>query len=391
MVRGLSHIRLRIDSLTTSALLKDGYLAKLCADIDTQSDFVLRTLMLVLSHIFGRRICKETDDEAMAEIIRRSPSIVYLPPLPEDAAAALRVHNANTLDIFATYVKTFAAQHMKGEETELPLSHVSVGLQRSAVRCDKDSMDDTMKSNGHAKSNNAEIANNCATSSEFDFLPTLPRPLARSSFVALSGHGDDFETINDLCTSAHSGIFLESSVIPHIELHPDESRTPLNAYLLDFFMHGSIAPLEVANGINRSDVWFVLNDFSLVLATISTSLAQYLGLAVKGRDGDDVMLDVMGSGDADENERDEEEAAYSAPTTTMAAALPVAAKKGKRVLADDWDADEDAEVANEKQIAENGKILIGTDDEEYKKLSNVYRAFRKLKTEFDGKFREIWA
>src|SRR6266487_1189690 len=88
------------------------------------------------------------------------------------------------------------------------------------------------------------------------FLPTLPVPRARSVFVALSGHGDNFMTINYLCTSARSGIFLESAVIPHIEIYPDESRTLLNAYLLDFFMHGSVQPLGSANGIRRSDVWF---------------------------------------------------------------------------------------------------------------------------------------
>ena len=107
------------------------------------------------------------------------------------------------------------------------------------------------------------------------------------------------------------------------------------------------------------------------------------------------MLDIMGSGDAAENEGDESMAADAIPDTvatkTTLAAQPAFVKKGKRVV-DDWDAGEDAMEAEEnylKKEGENGPEA--TDDEEYEKLMNVYKAFRKLKTEFDAKFREIWA
>jgi hypothetical protein len=140
-------------------------------------------------------------------------------------------------------------------------------------------------------------------------------------------------------------------------------------------------------------VWFVLNDFSLVLATIVTSIALHLGL---GADTDAEMLDVMGSGDAAENEGDEEMAASSdtsSAPTVKAAATPQAApvRKGKKVV-DDWDAGEDALVEEENFLQnESEKGTGATDDEEYDKLMNVYKAFRKLKTEFDAKFRLIWA
>lgn len=140
-------------------------------------------------------------------------------------------------------------------------------------------------------------------------------------------------------------------------------------------------------------MWFVLNDFSLVLATIVTSIALHLGL---GADTDAEMLDVMGSGDAAENEGDEEMAATSdtspAPSVKSVAtqqAAPV--RKGKKVV-DDWDAGEDALVEEENFLQnESEKGTGATDDEEYDKLMNVYKAFRKLKTEFDAKFRLIWA
>ena len=129
----------------------------------------------------------------------------------------------------------------------------------------------------------------------------------------------------------------------------------------------------------------------MVLATVATSLALYLGL---GNDSDPEMLDVMGTGDAAENEADEQDAAVVIPDTPAAikptAQQPVVRKSRKVV--DDWDAGEDALVAEEdalKSAVLNG--VSATDDEEYDKLMNVYKAFRKLKTEFDTKFIAIWA
>jgi hypothetical protein len=108
------------------------------------------------------------------------------------------------------------------------------------------------------------------------------------------------------------------------------------------------------------------------------------------------MLEVMGSGDAAENDGDEEMAAASVPepvaTTTPASRqqAPVV-RKGKKVV-DDWDAGEDALVEEENYLKNESVGGTGaTDDEEYDKLMNVYKAFRKLKTEFDAKFLAIWA
>jgi ATP-dependent RNA helicase DDX60 len=382
--------------------LKDGYFKTLCADIHTKTDEVLHTMMLVLCHLFSRKICREVEDAVTAETIRRSPSMVYLPPLPKRAAVLLREHNAKTLSIFKNYVKTFAQQHVRGEDRLLPLTNILVGgeepIETDVAR--------TNEPNGHAIQRTHSSPETRPSVTPFAFLPTLPVARARSAFVALSGHGDDFVNINDLCTSTRSGIFLESAVIPHLELHPDESRTPLNAYLLDFFIHGSIKPLEVANGIRRSDVWFDLNDFSLVLATIVTSLAGHLGLN-KG-DVDEEILETMGSGDQAENDGDEEMAetasistsssTQTAPSTTTSIApstntsMSTASKKSKRV-AEDWDEAEDAIVAQQKMDEENevNAVNFGTDDQEYRKMMKVFYAFKKLKTEFDTKFRAIWA
>jgi hypothetical protein len=220
-----------------TALLRGGFFHKLCADIDTKTSPVLYDMMLVLSHIFGRRVCREVDDEEERESIKQSPSIVYLPAMPEEASKILQSHNKHTLDIFATYAKTFAAQYIKGQENRLPLTNMTIGPNRTpenAKQADGTQVDEAQ----HEK----------------PVLPSLPVPQARSAFVALSGWGDGFTTIEDLCSSTREGVFLESAVIPHLEVHPDENPTPLNAYLLDFYIHGAVDPLEKANGIRQSDV-----------------------------------------------------------------------------------------------------------------------------------------
>jgi ATP-dependent RNA helicase DDX60 len=130
----------------------------------------------------------------------------------------------------------------------------------------------------------------------------------------------------------------------------------------------------------------------MVLATIATSIALHLGL---GSDADPEMLDVMGSGDAAENDADEEIAAATVPDAPVKTAAPlqtaVPVRKSKKVV-DDWDAGEDAIVAEENYLKSEGLNGTGaTDNEEYDKLMSVYKAFRKLKTEFDEKFRAIWA
>jgi hypothetical protein len=216
------------------ALLSSGYFHDLCKDIDMNHHRVCLTLMLVLSHIFGRRPCKHADKEFAEEVVKRSPSIVFLPPLPKKAEKVLRAHNKETLGIFSTYVTTFTDQHLKDPDDTLPLSEMRIG-----------------------------------SAEQFNLPQSKNRQHTRlrSSFIALSGHDDNFESISDLCNTVRSGVFLEDAVVPYLPIHP-ESTAPLNAYLYDFYKHGDLNALEQANKIRKSDVWFHLNGGSLVRLTV---------------------------------------------------------------------------------------------------------------------------
>ena len=204
------------------ALLKEGYFHALSADVDKSPVAVCRTLMLVMAHIFGRRtINRALREAAEAQGVQ---STLYLPPIPEEVEAILQNHNAQTLGIFHTYVKTFAKQHLAGVDNELPLTGVRIGPE-------------------HGRQ-----------------LPTsLPATVVRSPFVALSGHGDEFETISDLCRTVRSGVFLEEAAVPYLPICPRETGASLNAYLYNFYMHGDIKALENVNRIRSGEVWFLLN------------------------------------------------------------------------------------------------------------------------------------
>jgi hypothetical protein len=358
-------------SFAFHALLKDGYFHQLCAKFATSQEAVLRELMLTMSHLFGRVYCRQAEKEFVQEVVKGSPSIVFLPPMPEQAADILRRHNKSTLDIFTAYVQTFVEQHVHEPDNALPLTAVKVGTD---------------------------------SSKPLQGAPQKAPLKARSAFVALSGHDDSFESIHDLCNTGRGGVFLEEAVVPHVPLYPEDSELPLNAYLYDYFTHSNPNALITANRIRRGDVWFVLNDFSMVLATIVTSLSNFMNL---GTDSDLDFIDVRGGGDeADEDKEDKllpndaaSEITNLSGTTLNSGSgpvkqdLPIQVKKKKAKVMDSWEDEDDDE--EEDDVEEDWDADDADQEapawEEGAGLLNVLKAFKALKEDFDTKFKTMWA
>lgn len=350
------------------SLLRSGFFRDLCETHKNNNAELMETMMIVLSHLFGRKPLGSRFKDLYENGKKiESPSIVVLPNLPDEATKILEAHNQESLTTYSNYVDTFTKQHLVEAEKELPLTAMKVGGEGNP---------EASKLLG---SKNANVS--------------------RSAFVGLSGYGDSFETITDLCETVRSGVFLEQSVVPHLEIYPGELKTPLNAYLYDFFKHGSQIPLEDANKIPRSDSWFLLNDFSLVLATIVTGLANYLGLTAEQALNPD---DFMGAGDVSDDEGGDEEG-----KTDQVADLPIRQPEEKIVepeetgtpmlqhrneesdeedIPDTWD-DGDSDEDKEKG---GGKDDIAGDDEPVV-TTEVFTAFRQLQTEFNEKFHAIFA
>ncbi|KID83228.1 DEAD-like helicase [Metarhizium guizhouense ARSEF 977] len=356
------------------SLLKGGYFHELCGIVHQKPQEVLLELVLVLAHLFCRIPLRLGSDEPTRNKIHRSPSLVMLPPLPKRAETILHEHNNETLHIFRNYVSSFIDQHLTGQpDNRLPFTKLKVQGKNGG---------DTLSIIDH-----------------------LPPTKLRSPFAALSGFTDDFQSIHDLCTTVRDGVFLEESAVPYIPIHPNcDARIPWNAYIYDFFKHGDMEALVRDNGIKGGDVWFHLKDFSLILATIVTSLTNFFEL---GSSIDDAaMMDVQDVGDVIEEETGDEHASEVRDEVDEGApqhSVPLSQKNKKVVLADSWDdglstgssQDEDtpsiqpSKRCNVPPVEKVSTPNWRNDGEESLKL--VLTAFRQLQLQFDDVFKRVWA
>ena len=71
----------------------------------------------------------------------------------------------------------------------------------------------------------------------------------------------------------------------------DGDTLPLNAYLLDFYTHGQPAALVTANGIRQGELWYLLEDFTLTLKTIRSTIEHLLLRSANGDPSSEADLD----------------------------------------------------------------------------------------------------
>ena len=139
-----------------------------------------------------------------------------------------------------------------------------------------------------------------------------------------------------------------------------------------------------------------------MLATICASLANFLKLP----ESDLSLLDISGEGDENDNLEDDnydgdsttdtESTALSSATadtgrTSVATASSTSARtKVKKKVADSWE-DSDAEEESEPEEA-NAAVGDDASKEELERgFLNIYKAMTKLRSEFDTRFRKIFA
>ncbi|KJZ77816.1 hypothetical protein HIM_02993 [Hirsutella minnesotensis 3608] len=353
------------------ALLKNGYFHNVCRDFDQRPKSVLLELMLVLSHLFCRYPVRSKGEAWMADIVRKSPSVVLLPRLPARAEEILRNHNCETLSTFRAYVRSYVDQHLK------------------------DTPDITLPFTG-------QVVQPSKQGRDVPLIDTLPPTLLRSPFHALSGFSDDFGSVRELCRTIRSGVYLEESAVPYIPIYPFDTPIPWNAYLYDFFKHGSLQALVDANGIKRGNVWFHLKDFSLILATIVTSLTNFLKLGTILDDAD--MADVQ---DADNLGQDLKEAsgpqlgtqAQEPPSVTQIRRAPKQVKE--EPILENWDDEshsDDPTPAAQGEPGVDGNLQSYHRDTEtvwqegeFGSLRTVLQAFSALQSEFNERFRRVWS
>eukprot|EP00741_Cyanophora_paradoxa_P011361 tig00020556_g10974.t1 len=238
-----------------------------------------RRLVLVLSHLFG---VIRTPRSVLAAYRPKSASIGTLPALPEEVEAVLDRHNAAALRLAARSLRAFlragGCKRAFEEAPKLPLSGVTSPAWTASAAT-------------------APPAPAPALLAGDDAAAAIPF-LARSPFSAIAGKGDRFDTVEDLVGSVREGVRVEPASVPVVPSTVRASRkrtgTLQNAYLYDFMGHGQGGDLEAGNRLEAGDVWFVLNDFKLVLKTLSASLAKLLA-----EEEEDALAEVVAAALAD--------------------------------------------------------------------------------------------
>ncbi|KAJ3053624.1 hypothetical protein HK097_003817 [Rhizophlyctis rosea] len=305
------------------ALFRGGIFHRVCKTIDSNRQGTLHALMHILCHLFGRLERKPSTKESALERIKNSPSRVILEPLPEYAARVLRKHDDRVLETYTAYISSYVCQFRDrlGVDNRLPLSGKVVGADSKGAESEDE---------GSLVRKLGETA-----------IPLL----ARSTFSALSGWGDEFRSVEDLTASVRNGVFLEVSAIPTMSKlvsRPVSEPAVLDAYLLDFFNHGQVEALIRGNGIRRGDIWFLLDAFHYNLRSITVGLEVWL------KKLDHEAADELDGGEVD-----------------------------------DWEDDDDSGIGESISTKKSDAV----DDDTWK----VYRAFKLLEQEFMEKFKKMWA
>lgn len=239
------------------ALFQDGVLHEICNQssiTSAQNDFIM-----LMAHLFGRRYLSKvyTSKQHLTELAKKYPSMIILPALPKNAHRVLDARAKDILHVFVNYAVTYATEYQAtlGPDFILPLSKVDYSGRETSSKA-KSSFRRHLQETG---------------------IPVI----ARSLFAANSGHGDDFNSVEELVHTAREGLHLNEHAIPSLNKllashDSDDGEHSLNAYLYDFYVHGQVSSLAAANSIRRGDVWYLLQDFMLTLMTIKSALEQLL-------------------------------------------------------------------------------------------------------------------
>ncbi|NXX12960.1 DDX60 helicase, partial [Podargus strigoides] len=231
------------------SFLMKGLFHKLCQPIKGSTVFsegVLEKLVLILANLFGRKYLPACSMKYKHKFCQ---SKVFLEDLPKDFADAVNEYNTKVEENFAHFLLTTAKLADMEQEYRLPLSKT----------------DFTSKNR-----NGSELVSYLMDSSK--------SISAISPFACLSGVVDNDLFHREIINKAvlrSLGINVTNCPLLHLKKYDNQGRRqPLNAYALDFYKHGSLIALTTDNWLNEGDAYYALNDFSLLIKSIGTSLSE---------------------------------------------------------------------------------------------------------------------
>lgn len=167
-------------NLLLCRVIQSGELHKLVGGFGNDLEGASLALCAVLSHLFSRRYLP-TATLRTDEAVKKSPSKVFLDPLPSAIDGIFREHDKQVLNLFTTYALSYAK--MKGDalprEDALPLSNLTVVKKH-------DVSDHIVRALGGS---------------------AVPCEV-RSAFAALCGKGDHFSSVAEIAATCRNGIHV---------------------------------------------------------------------------------------------------------------------------------------------------------------------------------------
>lgn len=250
-------------------LLRSGYLYSITAFAQVDRISAVEEMVTVLSHLFAARKSNPTKPYDAAH-----PD---LPSLSEKARSTLEKLNQQSKAAYLDYAKTIASAQEGEVEQVLPLSKTKIGSSESL-------------------------------GGVFDQQQIHHK--IRSAFAAVAGVSDNLsDTTWESMKTVRPGLGLTPSITPSFE--HILSKSPKNAYILDFFRHGNLTYLVTQNGLPGATLaWALLNDFWHVLLSLRASLEVLLRAGSRGRGANGPASSEVGSLDADDWADDAEDGAY---------------------------------------------------------------------------------
>ncbi|KAG2438943.1 hypothetical protein HYH02_010736 [Chlamydomonas schloesseri] len=256
---------------------------------------LLEEAVLVLAHLFLRVPLSPAMAARVArrEFAGRSPSVVALPPLSPDAAQCLAGYTQELqASALASLVACFGSEQGQARAVLDPVLPLSGIRHQTAAASSTAAASPPCDSSGGAAGVDAAAAREgggCAGVSAaagmaqtvgvgvVGLLPLLRRMrrhvVVASPYMALSGRGDDFLGRADMLLAARPDAELQASNLALLETCNRRGEPLLlNAWMYDFYKHGSPAALLKDNNIREGDVWDLLDSARRVLAAAALAL-----------------------------------------------------------------------------------------------------------------------
>ena len=343
-----------------AALLRGGVFHEICREFDNPKKRaqICRRLVFILAQLFGRIPMRPEEANYRKATHKKAIGHIALPPLAEVEPAAekcLQEHDDRVITLYKAYVATFTAQEdVAAIDSKLPFS-----------------------GQDYAKTGDFKIA-------------TVSRP-TQGVFSNLSSNVKNV-SMQDIVATAPRGVFIDG-LSPQLTI-ANRKDAVLNAYAYDFYVAGEnkIPPAQAIsflvdfNGIPKARSWFVLADFSTVLASIEESLSTLLGIT------DDEGFDIMAGADSEQSAFDEDEAdsaIVGAVPTNPNQVQPTMGTQKAKVEADWMNLDQSDSDDDDNDSGYGSNVSAGT--YVYRDTKRVFRAFQLVRARFNFAFKQTWS